>query len=264
MKTSHWLGSFVVAMVWGQTFSGAQTEKPSLSCYLEHIHSTKFVASDKKVDGAIPFLWGPIPAGHEKRYQFKLVPSETPEFNYLIHEYSGKYLGAGDKDGDRLVLWGPIPKGHEDRYRFKSVRASFRGEIVYLLHKASGKYVGAGGGANDNGAELLIWGPIPKGHEERYKFRYWDSKSDPALARLLVGTWVNGKQTKVYNPLGSFHDRVLFGKNGSWHVIGDKLVEHINEFLQPARTETYTYAVTKDELTVRHPNGTKVTWKRVQ
>jgi hypothetical protein len=239
----------------------AQTEKVSLSYYLEHKHSTKYVASDKKGDGAIPFLWGPIPAGHEKRYQFRLVLAG--DYFYLMHEYSGKYLGAGTKDGDRLVLGGPIPKGHEDRYLFKSVNADGR-RYSYLQHKASGKFVGAGGGENDNGAELLLWGPIPKGHEDRYRFCLFRVNSDPALARLLVGTWANGKLKKTYDPGGFFNDGVFLGKSGTWIVKGDQLVERYTEgLLSLEKTETYTYVVTKDELTLRHPNGANVTWKRV-
>jgi len=38
----------------------------------------------------------------------------------------------------------------------------------YLLHKYSGKYVCSGATTNDG--NIHIWGPIPAGHEDRYKF----------------------------------------------------------------------------------------------
>ena len=38
-----------------------------------------------------------------------------------------------------------------------------------LLHKYSGKYVCAGD--TFNGGNIHIWGPIPAGHEDRYKFK---------------------------------------------------------------------------------------------
>jgi len=38
-----------------------------------------------------------------------------------------------------------------------------------LLHKNSGKYVCTGD--TFNGGNIFIWGPIPAGHEDRYKFK---------------------------------------------------------------------------------------------
>jgi hypothetical protein len=227
-----------VVMAWWLASAEAQTKDESRTYYLEHKHSGKYAASDKKVDGTSPFLWGPIPAGHEKRYQFKLVPSGVPEFYYLVHEYSGKYLGAGTEDGDRLVLWGPIPKGHEDRYRFKFVDTKQRDGALNLLHKASGKFVGAGGGENDNGAELLIWGPIPKGHEDRYGFRLFDASSEqpkvtPSRKTVAGEVEFHGKGGKIFADVSKLHlspDGTFFYQalgivtyRGTWDISGDRL-----------------------------------------
>jgi len=62
---------------------------------------------------------GPIAAGHEDRYKFKLIDTGGGHY-YLWHKHSDKYVCTASRDnGGEIHLWGPIPQGHEKRYRFR-------------------------------------------------------------------------------------------------------------------------------------------------
>jgi hypothetical protein len=51
---------------------------------------------------------------------------------------------------------------------FKLV-ASGEKDYYYLIHKHSGKYICTGD--TTNGAKIHLWGPIPPGQEDYYKFK---------------------------------------------------------------------------------------------
>jgi len=81
--------------------------QPERQYFLEHEFSGKYVCTGAKHDGAFVHLWGPIPAGHEPHYRFKIVASGEQGYYYLIHQHSGKYICTGDtEDGARIHLWG--------------------------------------------------------------------------------------------------------------------------------------------------------------
>lgn len=50
---------------------------PEISGYYNILHkySGKYVCSGNTTDGGNIFIWGPIPAGHEDRYKFDLIPN---------------------------------------------------------------------------------------------------------------------------------------------------------------------------------------------
>jgi hypothetical protein len=62
-----------------------------------------------------------------------------------------------------------MPVGDEPKYKFKVV-PSGEEDYHYLVHEFSGKYICSGG--TDNGTVVHLWGPIPDGHEDRYKFKF--------------------------------------------------------------------------------------------
>lgn len=134
---------------------------------LLHKHSNKYVCTGHTHNGGNIHIWGPIPGGHEDRYNFKFI-SCGDGYYYIQHKYSSKYVCTGDKhNGGNIHIWGPIPKGHEDRYKFQLI-PTLDG-YFYILHKYSSKYVCTRDTNNDG--NIHIWGPIPSGHENRYKFK---------------------------------------------------------------------------------------------
>jgi hypothetical protein len=131
-----------------------------------HKHSRRYVCTGATQNGGNIHIWGPVPRGHEARYQFKLIPTRDGYY-YILHRFSGKYVCSGSRaNGGNIFHWGPIPRGHEDRYKFKLIPT--RDGYYYIQHKFSGKYVCSGSQAN--GGNIHLWGPIPRGHEARYKF----------------------------------------------------------------------------------------------
>ncbi len=138
--------------------------------YLRHEHSGKYVCTGETANGGIVHLWAPIPAGHEPRYRFQVLEAGG-SYVYLRHEYSGKYVCSGETaNGGSVYLWGPIPAGHEPRYRFQIIVAGTGGGAdYYVQHAYSEKYVCTGQTANLS--PLFLWGPIPVGHEPRYRYR---------------------------------------------------------------------------------------------
>jgi len=133
---------------------------------LMHHHSGKYVCAGATSNGGNIHIWGPIPIGHEDRYQFKLISKGDGYYN-ILHKHSGKYVCAAAGNGANIHIWGPIPSGHEDRYQFKLIPAPYG--YFKILHKYSGKYVCTGD--TNNGGNIHIWGPIPSGHQNRYQFR---------------------------------------------------------------------------------------------
>lgn len=256
-------GSMLLALSLGQAQPVLGVPKVDGLYYLKHKLSDKFVASDKVVDGGNVFLWGPIPAGHEVRYQFKLMAAGEANHYYLVHAYSGKYLGAGVKNGDRVALAGRIPAGQEANYRFWLADSSEG--FYFLYHKASGKAVGAGGGGNDNGAELMLWGPIPDAHVHRYRFQFYKAeRSDASDAAFLVGQWEWKANLMTYNADGTFRSSPTFiGRptTGKWGVKNGKLIE-VHE--PGANQRVYSYAIewSGDTFTATDAGGAKRTWTR--
>ena len=93
---------------------------PSKYYNILHKHSQKLVHCSGIHDGANIDIWGPITAGEEEYFEFKLV--DTGDGYYYILNKSGKYVCSGDTfDGGNIHIWGPIPSGHEDRYKFKLI-----------------------------------------------------------------------------------------------------------------------------------------------
>jgi len=119
---------------------------------------------------ALARVYEPLPLGGQADY-FKFKPVLSGDgLMTLYNKGSEQYMCAGDiNNGGPVHYFGPeIPAGHEDRYHFK-LEPTGDG-YYYLLHKYSQKYVCTGDQAN--GAGLHLWGPIPEGHEDRYKFRF--------------------------------------------------------------------------------------------
>ena len=100
------------------TPASALTDSTSYFSF-RHQFSGKYMCSGRTENGGDLWLWGPIPDGHEVRYNFELIELGQGYF-YLRHQFSGKYVCSGEtENGGKLWLWGPIPDGHEIRYQFK-------------------------------------------------------------------------------------------------------------------------------------------------
>ena len=168
--------------------------------YFQHEYSGKYICTGSQDNGANFHSWGPIPTGigHEPRYRFKILPSGKPEYYYLLHEYSAKYLcSGGQENGSNFHTWGPIPSGHENRYRFKIIPTE-KPEYFYLMHEYSGRYICTGG--LENGSNLHSWGPIPPGHESRYRFKITKSPDYSAQLPTINTTPIVGNHSREVAP----------------------------------------------------------------
>lgn len=143
--------------------------------YLQHKVSGKYIGTHYRVNGAPFSLGGPVPAGQHALYRFKLVPSAEQHYFHLIHEHSGRYMCADNRNGNRIHLWSPIPDGHEDRYKFKIVYPV--GGYHCLYHKYSGKYLGTS--SKMNGDEVQVWNADSLEHKAAFQFRLISSPQDP-------------------------------------------------------------------------------------
>lgn len=75
--------------------------------YLLNTFSGKYMCSGDTKDGGKLWLWGPIPKGHEPRYQFMLVKTGQEHVYRIWHKFSGKYVAAAatERNGSELELW---------------------------------------------------------------------------------------------------------------------------------------------------------------
>jgi hypothetical protein len=85
-----------------------------------------------------------------------------------------------------------------------------------LLHKYSGKYVCTGDILN--GGNIFIWGPIPAGHEDRYKFDfistgdgYYNILHKYSGKYVCTGNTTDGGNIFIWGPIPEGHeDRYKF------------------------------------------------------
>lgn len=80
-----------------------------------------------------------------------------------------------------------------------------------LLHKYSSKYVCTG--FKNNGGNIHIWGPIPSGHEDRYKFKfiscgdgYYYILHKYSGKYVCTGDKHNGGNIHIWGPIPSGHE----------------------------------------------------------
>ena len=113
----------------------------------------------------------------------------TTDFYNIGNKSRRQFLGSLGL-GAAAVTFGSIAK--------KAVAQS-NPRYYYLKHLFSGKYMCSG--ETENGGKLWLWGPIPNGHEVRYKFqfiktgdRYHYIKLVFSWNYLLSGQTVNGSQ----------------------------------------------------------------------
>jgi len=80
------------------------------------------------------------------------------------------------------------------------------GEYYYLRHEFSGHYVCSG--EIENGGSLWLWGPIPDGHEARYKFKliaigggYYYLRHEFSGKYVCSGELENGGKLWLWGPI---------------------------------------------------------------
>ena len=85
-----------------------------------------------------------------------------------------------------------------------------------ILHKYSGKYVCSG--ATTDGGNIHIWGPIPAGHEDRYKFEFistgdgfYNILHKYSGKYVCSGATTDGGNIHIWGPIPAGHeDRYKF------------------------------------------------------
>jgi len=96
--------------------------------------------------------------------------------------------------------------------RSLSASASLQnGQHYYLRHQFSGKYLCSG--ETENGGKLWLWGPIPDGHEVRYKFKltsagqgYYYLRHQFSGKYLCSGETENGGKLWLWSPIPDGHE----------------------------------------------------------
>jgi len=81
----------------------------------------------------------------------------------------------------------------------------------YLRHEFSGKYICSG--ATENGGGVWLWGPIPEGHEARYKYKlisvgggYYYLRHEFSEKYICSGGTENGNALWLWGPIPQGHE----------------------------------------------------------
>jgi hypothetical protein len=90
--------------------------------YIGLVGTDKLICRGGADDGDVAHIWGPIPAGHESRYKFKLVEARDGGY-HLQHKLTGKYLAPPNPGVSHVALWTKIPPDSVDAFRFFLVPA---------------------------------------------------------------------------------------------------------------------------------------------
>jgi murein DD-endopeptidase MepM/ murein hydrolase activator NlpD len=138
--------------------------------------------------------------------------SFLPHLHFSMHDNTNSLAGVRPTPMDGQSL----QDGEEGKCMHSTNEPFYHDPHYNLLHRHSDKLVCTG--ATNNGGNIHIWGPIPTGHEERYKFKmipkgdgYYNILHKYSGKYVCAGATNNGGNIHIWGPIPNGHeDRYMF------------------------------------------------------